>query len=168
MAKIRAEHGRASFRYVKELGGACKREQLSRTAQILSDRKLIAGRVLDYGCGFGFDADQLGWVGYDPYYRQIKPVGKFDTVVCNHVVNVLLRKTRLQLYKEIRELLSEHGVAYISVPRNVPVNGKDGLRRRIQNYVVTNLPSMADLIKKKSFLGSCSMTDDMECFEYYK
>jgi hypothetical protein len=29
---------------------------------------LVRGRVLDCGCGHGFDADHFGWDAYDPFY----------------------------------------------------------------------------------------------------
>src|SRR5262245_42444356 len=91
VAKIKGKRG---FRFVKELGGAIRRGTVSRTAEILVERRLLKGRVLDYGCGFGFDADHFGWEAYDPHYRQKAPEGVFDTVVCNHVANMLTRASR--------------------------------------------------------------------------
>jgi tetratricopeptide (TPR) repeat protein len=67
VAKIK---GRRGFRLIKELGGAVRRETASKTARFLDERRLLRGRVLDYGCGFGFDADHFGWEAYDPHYRQ--------------------------------------------------------------------------------------------------
>ena len=135
--KIKTERG---YRFIKEFGGAIKRNTVSKTAKILAEKKLIVGRVLDFGCGHGYDADYFGWSAYDPHYRQTKPRGSFDTILCNHVANVLTRKSRLGLYTEINDLLSDGGIAYISVPRNIPKRGKAGPRKRIQNYVVLTLP----------------------------
>src|SRR5262245_66557240 len=111
VAKIKGKRG---FRFVKELGGAIQRETLSRTAQILVERGLVRGRVLDYGCGFGFDADHFGWEAYDPHYRQKPPEGVFDVVVCNHVANMLTRSSRRQLFVTLEGLLAQRGKAYVS------------------------------------------------------
>ncbi|MCE2806740.1 MAG: hypothetical protein LW700_16285 [Gemmataceae bacterium] len=77
MAKVRRKHGRSGYAFVKELGGAPDRQAISKTARVLLDKGLVLGRVLDFGCGLGFDADQLGWDGYDPYYRPRELTGLY-------------------------------------------------------------------------------------------
>jgi SAM-dependent methyltransferase len=139
VAKIKGNRG---FRFIKELGGAVRRETVSKTALFLAERGLLRGRVLDYGCGFGFDADHFGWVAYDPHYRQKLPQGLFDTVVCNHVANMLTRDSRRQLFRSLQALLAPDGKAYVSVSRKIPTAGKIAMRKRIQNYVVLTLPSL--------------------------
>ena len=139
MAKFKSKRG---FRFIKERGGAVRRETVSRTARFLQGRRLLRGRVLDYGCGFGFDADHFGWEAFDPYYRQRLPQGAFDTVVCNHVANMLTRGSRQELFSTILALLAPQGKAYLSVSRKIPVAGKLAMRKRIQNYVVLTLPSL--------------------------
>jgi SAM-dependent methyltransferase len=139
VAKIKGKRG---FRFVKELGGAVRRETVSKTARFLDDRGLLRGRILDYGCGFGFDADHFGWEAFDPHYRQKAPEGLFDTIVCNHVANMLTRGNRQQLFRAVVGLLAPRGAAYLSVSRKIPVTGKLALRKRIQNYVVLTLPSV--------------------------
>ena len=106
MAKIKGKRG---FRFIKELGGAIRRETVSKTARFLDEHQLLRGRVLDYGCGFGFDADHFGWEAYDPHYQQKLPEGTFDTVVCNHVANMLTRQSRLALYRTLGGLLAPGG-----------------------------------------------------------
>src|SRR5262249_31403919 len=138
VAKIKGKHG---FRFIKELGGAIRRETVSRTAQFLDCQRLLRGRVLDYGCGFGLDADQFGWEAFDSYYRQKLPEGRFDTIACNHVANMLTRANRRELFGAIQALLAVEGKAYVSVSRKIPREGKIALRKRIQNYVVLTLPS---------------------------
>ena len=138
MAKIKSDNG---YRFVKELGGAIEHRQPSEAAKWLVDNGKISGRVLDFGCGHGFDADHYGWSGYDPYYRQTSPTGPFDTIVCNHVLNMLTRSSRLSALKTIQSLLDKDGVAWLIVPRNIPTTGKLGARKRIQNFVVLNLPT---------------------------
>ena len=139
MAKIKGKRG---FRFIKELGGAIRRGTVSQTARFLDEHRLLRGRVLDYGCGFGFDADHFGWEAYDPHYRQTLPEGHFDTVVCNHVANMLTRDSRQELFRELQALLALQGKAYVSVSRRIPRAGKVALRKRIQNYVVLTLPSL--------------------------
>src|SRR3954464_4088305 len=99
------------------------------TAQVLDDRGLLKGRILDYGCGFGFDADHFGWEAFDPHYRQMLPKGRFDTLVCNDVANMLTRDSRQELFRTIQTLLAEKGKAYVSVSRKIPVQGKIALRK---------------------------------------
>ncbi len=100
----------------------------------------VRGRVLDFGCGYGFDADTFGWESYDPFYRPGQPAGPFDTIVCVGVANALSRNNRSAVISEIQELLAEDGVAYLAVPRNLPVEGKLGINHSLQNYVVLTLP----------------------------
>ena len=142
MAKVKSQRGRAGYVFFKELGGAPPRRALSKTARVLLERKLVRGRVLDYGCGHGYDADQLGWDAYDPYYRPVHPTGPYDTVIVNHVANILTRSSRQALFAAVNALLADGGSAFISVARNIPPAGKAGPRRRLQNYVVLVLPSV--------------------------
>jgi hypothetical protein len=139
VAKIKGKRG---FRFIKELGGAIRRETVSKTARFLDEHRLLRGRVLDYGCGFGFDADHYGWEAYDPHYRQKLPDGLFDTIVCNHVANMLTRESRQGLFRAILALLTAEGKAYVSVSRKIHRTGKIALRKRVQNYVVLTLPSL--------------------------
>jgi len=139
VAKIKGKRG---FRFIKELGGAVRRETVSKTARFLEEHQLLRGRVLDYGCGFGFDADHFGWEAYDPHYRQKLPEGLFDTIVCNHVANMLTRANRQELFQAIQALFAPKGKAYLSVSRKIPRTGKIAQRKRIQNYVVLTLPSV--------------------------
>src|SRR6266536_1288381 len=137
VAKIKGKRG---FRFIKELGGAIRRETVSKTARFLQEHRLLRGRILDYGCGFGFDADSFGWQAFDPHYRQKLPEGVFETILCNHVANMLTRDSRHQLFSAIEELLAPQGAAYLSVSRKLPATGKLAIRKRIQNYVVLTLP----------------------------
>jgi hypothetical protein len=142
VAKVKSKRGRAGYVFFKELGGAPDRQVLSKTARVLIEANLIRGRVLDYGCGLGFDADQQGWEAFDPYYRPGTPTGSYDTILVNHVANILTRSSRVVLFRTVNALLAEGGKAYISVARNIPTSGKPGPRRRIQNFVVLTLPSI--------------------------
>ena len=114
----------------------------SRAAVHLVERELLTGRVLDYGCGFGFDADHFGWDGYDLFYRPENPVGPYDTILCNLVLNALSRNRRAEVLENILRLLAENGRAYLTVARNLPPTGKLGVHHSVQSYVVLTLPSI--------------------------
>ena len=129
-------------RLKRAVGTAVRRTKPSRAAEILASRGLVKGRVLDYGCGYGFDADHFGWDGYDPYYRPAEPQGSYDTIVCSLVLNALSRNNRAKVLARIRELLADDGHAYLAVARDLPVTGKLGIHHSLQNYVVLTLPSV--------------------------
>ena len=139
MPKLKGKRG---FRFIKELGGAIRRETISFGAAWLVQQRRIEGRTLDYGCGFGRDADHFGWEAFDPYYRPVMPEGTFNTIVCNHVLNMLTQASRLSAMEQIQQRLVPRGNGWLIVPRNIPATGKLGLRKRIQNYVVLDLPSV--------------------------
>lgn len=127
-------------RQKRALGHAIRRTSPSRTAQYIADHGLARGRVIDYGCGFGFDADHFGWESYDPYYRPDLPEGRFDTVVCSNVLSALTRHNRAKVIATIDDLLEEGGAAYLGVPRSLPVTGRLGTGHTLQNYVQLTLP----------------------------
>lgn len=97
---------------------AIARKTLSAPAKRLVKLGLISGRVLDYGCGRGKDAEILNCEGYDPYYFPTKPRGKFDTILCSYVLNVLTEESRQEVIDSIKRLLKSGGSAYISVRRD--------------------------------------------------
>lgn len=124
------------------LGGAIKRQSVSKPATILSQLKLIQNgdKVCDYGCGYGFDANYFGWYKFDPYYFDSYPKTQFDKIVCINVLNSVTSNIRKEIIQNIDELLLDNGVAFLCVPRNLPIKGKlSGFERRPQNYVVLSL-----------------------------
>jgi len=95
---------------------AISRKTLSRPAAWLDRAGYLQGRVLDYGCGRGGDAKRLGCEGYDPHYAPGRPVGPFDTIMCNYVLNVIEDDCeRRAILTRVATLLGEKGCAYITV-----------------------------------------------------
>lgn len=89
---------------------------------------LINGRVLDFGCGLGVDVNFLrrkGYnvTGYDPHYAPEIPQGKFDTIICLYVLNVLLPEEQSHVLMAVSELLHPTGSAYFAVRRDIQRNG---------------------------------------------
>src|SRR4051794_25869501 len=85
----------------RAMGTAVKRDRPSQAAEVLGGKGLVRGRVLDYGCGFGFDADHFGWDSYDPFYRPREPEGEYDTIVCTLVLNALSRNNRARALEKV-------------------------------------------------------------------
>lgn len=97
---------------------AIKRTSLSVPTRYLLQHNLLKGRILDFGCGYGFDTDELkrqGYniTGYDYYYRPEYPVGKFDTILCNYVLNVLEPYAQAEVMMNVTNLLSPEGTAFL-------------------------------------------------------
>jgi hypothetical protein len=129
-------------RLKRSLNTAVRRDKPSKAAQVITSLGLAKGRVLDYGCGFGFDADYFAWEGYDPFHRPTEPLGVYDTILCTLVLNVLSRNNRANVLSRLQSLLAKGGHAYLAVSRNIPVTGKLGVNHTLQNYVVLTLPSI--------------------------
>ncbi len=107
---------------------AIKRTDLSVPTRYLLQHQLLKGKILDFGCGLGFDTDELkrqGYdiTGYDYYYRPDYPEGKFDTIICNYVLNVLEPYAQAEVMMNVTNLLSPKGTAYFAVRRDIEEEG---------------------------------------------
>lgn len=95
---------------------AIARKTVSAPMRRLSDAGLLSGRMLDYGCGKGYDASEFGMESYDPHYQPIMPDGQFETVTCNFVLNVIASAgERDRVLRDIHARLAPGGTAYITV-----------------------------------------------------
>ena len=86
----------------------------------LKQNGLLKGRILDYGCGHGFDTIQLSEDGYeceayDPHFQPVMPAGLFDTIICIYVLSVLEPEYDKPLLEDLQRRLKEDGNAYIAV-----------------------------------------------------
>lgn len=77
---------------------ALHRNVLSAPMQILKEKNLLKGTILDYGCGHGdclklLQKEGYNIFGYDKYnlvYKEDKLLeNHFDTITCNYVFNVI-------------------------------------------------------------------------------
>jgi ATP adenylyltransferase len=98
---------------------AITRTKPSAPMKYLSKHGLLKGKLLDYGCGKGFDAKHFGMAKYDPHFHPQKPKGKFDTITCNYVLNVLEPSDMDSIFLTIYRLLKKGGLAYFAVRRDV-------------------------------------------------
>ncbi len=104
------------------------REKVSFPTRLLFQKKKIIGKVLDLGCGLGKDVDflkskSIDIIGFDPYYFTERPKGKFDTILCNYVLNVLLPREQMPVLMLIAELLKPSGTAFFTVRRDLKREG---------------------------------------------
>lgn len=107
---------------------AKERDKISFPSQILFEKKLLDGEVLDFGCGFGKDVEVLkgrglNITGYDPHYFNNFPDQKFDTIICVYVLNVLLPQEQANVIYQVSRLLKEGGRSYFAVRRDVQYPG---------------------------------------------
>lgn len=101
---------------------AIARKAMSAPMRKLFTEGLIKGRVLDYGCGRGYDVDKLHSVhgmdayGYDPHYAPNLPTGLFDTVTCIYVLNTIpYPLERCEIVHAAMNCLKVGGVLYVAV-----------------------------------------------------
>lgn len=78
--------------------------------------------------GHGFDTDELkrqGFdiEGYDSCYRANYPEGKFNTIICIYVLNVLEPYAQAEVMWEISNLLASGGTVYYAVRRDLKEEG---------------------------------------------
>lgn len=127
---------------VRGAGTAITRKAVSAPVRWLQKQDLLKGRILDYGSGRGFDADALDADRYDPYWHPTRPRGKFDTIICNYVLNVVDEETQNNIIEDIRGLLKKGGVAYISVRRDMKGKRAKKVDWDVQRWIDLDLPSI--------------------------
>jgi hypothetical protein len=99
---------------------AISRSKLPQPTQYLITNNLIKGDCLDFGCGKCASLNsEIRIDSYDPFFQPLYPTKKYDTIVCNYVLNVVPPDVQDQIVSQIKELLNPYGVAYISVRRDI-------------------------------------------------
>ena len=107
---------------------ALKRKSMSLPARWLKKHGLLCGRILDFGSGYGFDSKELSKEGfditpYDNHYQPSEPEGKFDTIICIYVLNVLLPFEQANVQMSVSQWLKPGGKAYFAVRRDLKTEG---------------------------------------------
>lgn len=107
---------------------AKERNKLSFPTQWLLNKNKLIGEILDFGCGLAFDVNDLKTKGfkidgYDKYHTPDYPVKKYDTIICNYVLNVLQPDEQPEVLMAVSELLKPNGKAYFTVRRDITYEG---------------------------------------------
>ena len=141
---------------------AMERTNLSSPMRFLLNQDLLRSRILDFGCGLGNDVKLLKLkgldiTGYDPHHTPIYPEGKFDTIFCGYVLNVLLPAEQADVLMNVAHLLKPGGRAYYAVRRDLK---KEGFR---EHYV--HKKQTYQCIVKLPF-KSIELTEYCEIYEY--
>ena len=112
---------------------------------------LIRSPVLDFGSGHGEDAKWLRSKGYqvreyDPNFDGVSemPDGKYNTVLCTYVLNVLPKNQEAKIVKQVMARLRPNGDAFFAVRGDVKKAGKTN--RGYQRPVKMN----AEIVAKPS------------------
>jgi len=111
---------------------AIERKKLSAPMKFLEEEGYLDGRTLDYGCGRGFDAGELGLEAFDPNFFSGVPEGKFDTITCNYVLNVVTEEEAFGIVQDIESRLAPGGHAYITVRRDLKGNKDTDTQRNVE------------------------------------
>jgi 2-polyprenyl-3-methyl-5-hydroxy-6-metoxy-1,4-benzoquinol methylase len=129
---------------------AISRNKLSQPAKFLKNNGLLVGRILDYGCGRGSDVRLLTKEGfnvegydkhYHPYFKESSYNAKYDTIMCNYVLNVIPDESeRDEVLRSINELLAPGGFGYVSVRNDVHELRGWTKRGTWQGLIELNLP----------------------------
>lgn len=107
---------------------AINRDSKSFPLKFLQRNNLLKGKILDFGCGLGTDAEFLKSEKYDvekfdPFYFPEIPTEKFDTILCFYVLNVLLPEEQEKVMLQLASLLKPEGKAFIAVRRDIQYEG---------------------------------------------
>lgn len=132
---------------------AIERQRLSFPATFLKREGLLAGEILDMGCGVGKDVEILSKenfniVGYDPYYFPQYPEKKFDTIMCFYVLNVLLPEEQINVLMNVSEKLKDKGKAYFAVRRDIKFSGyRTHRKHNVKTYQCNVILPFKSLLK---------------------
>jgi len=91
--------------------------------RVLQEKGLLLGKGLDFGCGFGKDADVYRFDKYDTTHFPFPPTDLYDTITCNYVLNVNIPELVPVIIDRVSRLLKKGGSAYFTVRRDLKRDG---------------------------------------------
>jgi diadenosine tetraphosphate (Ap4A) HIT family hydrolase len=103
---------------------AKERDKVSYPTRKLFNMGVIKGEVLDFGSGFGKDAEflrskNISCTNYDPHHSPEYPIVKFDSILWHYVLNVVLPEVEAEVLMSVSELLKPTGKAFFTVRRDL-------------------------------------------------
>jgi hypothetical protein len=125
---------------------ASPRTAPSLPARYLKENGRLVGRLLDYGCGRGADAEEYYMAGYDPHWRPDSSVlisGRYHTVTCTYVLNVVHEDMEHLIIKDVMKMLAPGGKAYFTVRRDIKVRQMTS-KNTLQRPVYLDMTRMFD------------------------
>jgi len=122
---------------------AIKRNKLSLPMAYLQKQGLLKGRILDFGCGRGDDANHLDLDKYDPYYFPDCIKGVYSTITCIYVLNVLTKQEIKKVLRNMAAHLSPHGKIYITVRRDLKKTVRTQ-RGTLQRVIKLDMPILIE------------------------
>ncbi len=115
---------------------AIKRNKPSAPLLYLLKKKLIKGKVLDYGCGYGVDAEKIGADKFDPNFWNHRPTRTYNQILCFYVLNVVdSGVNKIRIIRDMWKLLKTNGKIFFALRNDIDVLGYDkgweeyGIRR---------------------------------------
>jgi len=128
---------------------AMSRKKPSSPMVVLNKKGLLKDKMLDFGCGKGFDADYFKMDKYDPYHFSSfnillnKISQDYDVITCNYVLNVVNKTQEKTIIDQIKNLLKTGGTAYLAVRRDII---KEGFTKKstYQRNVILDLPILKE------------------------
>jgi SAM-dependent methyltransferase len=124
---------------------AISRKSVSAPMKYLDKMGMLKGKMLDYGCGKGFDADFFGMAKYDPFFAPCDDFceGEFDTITCNYVLNVIEDAAdRDAAITQMLHWLKPNGNLYIAVRADKKALMGYTSRGTWQGYIELDFPKI--------------------------
>ena len=94
------------------------RRNLSEPIRWAQEAGLITGKVLDYECGWGRDADILDMHKFDSVHHPEQPKGRYDIVFSIFSLDRERRSRIDETIRRLQKLLRNDGTVYLVVCRN--------------------------------------------------
>lgn len=116
-------------------------------------------RILDYGCGRGYDADYMSADKYDPHWFPKRPRGKYDIIFCTYVLNVVPEDQQHDILDRIDEFSNKGTQRYVTVRRDLK---KEDCPIRYDGYAQYYVED--SVFKDHGYVSMKEYTNDFEIY----